>query len=52
METDTEEAIDSEDDNCADHATNGASRISRPIPPDGLPKVSCNGRAYDPQDCR
>jgi hypothetical protein len=42
-----EEAIDNEDNNCADHATNDASRISGPIPPDSLPKVSCNERAYD-----
>jgi len=47
-----EEAIDNEDDNCADHATNDASRISGPIPPDSLPEVSCNERAYDSQDCR
>lgn len=47
-----EEAIDSEDDNCADHATNEASRISGPIPPDSLPEVSCNERAYNSQDCR
>ena len=45
-----EEAIDNEDDNCADHADHEASPLA--IPTDGLPKVTCNERAYDFQDCR
>src|SRR6516164_8273161 len=47
-----EEAVDRQEDDRPDHATNEACRFSSLIPPDSLAKVSCNERAYYSQNGR
>jgi hypothetical protein len=47
-----DEAVEKEEDYCADHSTNEARRFSRHIPPDRLTQIGRNERAYNSQNGR
>jgi hypothetical protein len=47
-----DEAVEKEEDYCADHSTNEARSFSRPIPPDRLTQIGRNERAYNSQNGR
>jgi hypothetical protein len=47
-----DEAVENEQDYCADHSTNETHRFSCPVPPDRLTQIGRNERAYNSQNGR